>query len=545
MHRISAFVLPRGLITVRLTLDFDIAAVTRRWEEIGAQQYGVGALVHGLLDVVVDSHFAAVEALDDCVEAIEDELFDGKPRQASFQRRTFQMRRDLVGLRRVALPMREVVNSIQHHRHEVGTAPELDPLYADLYDHVLRVSEWTESLRDMVTTIFETNLSLQDARLNTIMKKLTGWAAIIAVPTAITGFYGQNVPYPGFGHLAGFLASTSSDIRPDGGDLRDVQTSGLAMTADLLPELAAPNTALVAAAPVDEVLRRLDSSAAGLSSAEAAARLTRYGPNAVRTHHVNALAVLGRQLRNAVLILLAGTAIVSYFLGDSMQATIIGIILAASIGLGFINEYRAERAAADLHASVHHNAVVRRDGEFVALAVTALVPGDVIRLSLGEAVPADVRLIDVSGLECNESILTGESTGSEKSPQPVPPGTDLADATDLAFMGTIVSAGEGTGVVYATGKNAEFGRIAAGLDERQPETGFQVGLRRFSYLLLQVAVALMVIILISNLLLRSRSSIPCCSRWRSRSGSRRSCCPPWSAPAWRPDRASWPKPRCS
>ncbi|KKC02413.1 magnesium-translocating P-type ATPase [Mycobacterium nebraskense] len=273
------------------------------------------------------------------------------------------------------------------------------------------------------------------------------------------------------------------------------------MTADLLPELAAPNTTRVAAAPVDEVLRRLDSSAAGLSSAEAAARLARYGPNAVRTHHVNVLAVLGRQLRNAVLILLAGTAVVSYFLGDSMQAVIIGIILVASIGLGFINEYRAERAAADLHASVHHNAVVRRDGEFVALAVTALVPGDVIRLSLGEAVPADVRLIDVSGLECNESILTGESTGSEKSPQPVPSGTDLADATDLAFMGTIVSAGEGTGVVYATGKNAEFGRIAAGLDERQPETGFQVGLRRFSYLLLQVAVALMVIILISNLLL--------------------------------------------
>ena len=209
MHRISAFVLPRGLITVRLTSDFDMAQVTRRWDEIGGQQYGVGALVHGLLDVVVDSHFAAVEALDDCIEDIEDELFDGKPHQATFQRRTFQTRRDLVGLRRVALPMREVVNAIQHHRSEVGTAPELDPLYADLYDHVLRVSEWTESLRDMVATIFETNLSLQDARLNTIMKKLTGWAAIIAVPTAITGFYGQNVPYPGFGQLAGFLASSS------------------------------------------------------------------------------------------------------------------------------------------------------------------------------------------------------------------------------------------------------------------------------------------------------------------------------------------------
>lgn len=70
------------------------------------------------------------------------------------------------------------------------------------------MSEWTESLRDMITTIVETNPSLQDARLNTVMKKLTGWAAIIAVPTAITGFYGQNVPYPGFGAPAGFLASS-------------------------------------------------------------------------------------------------------------------------------------------------------------------------------------------------------------------------------------------------------------------------------------------------------------------------------------------------
>lgn len=104
------------------------------------------------------------------------------------------------------------------------------------------------------------------------------------------------------------------------------------------------DTRRVAAAGLDEVLRQLDSSAAGLSSGEAAARIARYGPNAVRTHHVNALAVLGRQLRSAVLILLAGTAVVSYFLGDSMQAVIIGVILAASIGLGFVNEYRAERS---------------------------------------------------------------------------------------------------------------------------------------------------------------------------------------------------------
>jgi magnesium transporter len=208
-HRISGFVLPQGLITVRLSPWYDIETVSRRFDELGGQEYGVGALVHGLLDVVVDGHFEAVQALDDGIEALEDDLFENNTPRGGLQRKTFRLRKDLVELRRVVLPMREVVNSIQHRRLDAKTAPELDPLYADLYDHVLRVSEWTESLRDMVTTVFETNLSLQDARLNQVMKKLTGWAAIIAVPTAITGFYGQNVDYPGIETVGGFVTSTA------------------------------------------------------------------------------------------------------------------------------------------------------------------------------------------------------------------------------------------------------------------------------------------------------------------------------------------------
>jgi magnesium transporter len=220
MHRISAFVLPQALITVRLSPTVsspvaslapgdDIEAVSQRFDELGGQEYGVGALVHGLLDVVVDGHFAAVQRLDDAVESIEDDLFADYSPKSGLQRRTFRIRKDLVELRRVVLPMREVVSAIQHRRLDAKTAPELDPLYADLYDHVLRASEWTESLRDMVSTVFETNLSLQDARLNTGMKKLTGWAAIIAVPTAITGFYGQNVLYPGIQTVGGFVTSTA------------------------------------------------------------------------------------------------------------------------------------------------------------------------------------------------------------------------------------------------------------------------------------------------------------------------------------------------
>jgi len=207
IHRISGFVLPQGLITVR-SPEFDIDAVSQRFDELGGQEHGVGALVHGLLDVVVDGHFDAVQALDDSIESIEGDLFENNVRKG-VQRKTFRLRKDLVELRRVVLPMREVVNSIQHRRLDAKTSPELDPLYADLYDHVLRASEWTESLRDMISTVFETNLSLQDARLNTVMKKLTGWAAIIAVPTAITGFYGQNVLYPGYDTVWGFASSTA------------------------------------------------------------------------------------------------------------------------------------------------------------------------------------------------------------------------------------------------------------------------------------------------------------------------------------------------
>ncbi|OYN74665.1 magnesium-translocating P-type ATPase [Mycolicibacterium sphagni] len=265
------------------------------------------------------------------------------------------------------------------------------------------------------------------------------------------------------------------------------------------PELTA---ARVAGTPVDEVLQWLATSVEGLSVADASARLARHGPNALRTHRVRAIAVLGSQLRNAVLILLAVTAAIAFFLGDSTQAIIIGVILVASVGLGFVNEYRAERASAALHSSVHHSAVVRRDGQFCRVDVTDLVPGDVIRLALGEVVPADIRLIDVNGLECDESILSGESSASEKSTQSVNSGVGLTDSSDLAFMGTVVSAGDGTGLVYATGLDTQFGRIAAGLGQRQPETEFQAGLRRFSYLLLWVALTLTLLILVTNLLLR-------------------------------------------
>ena len=211
--RVSAFVLHRGMVTVRSSARFDVDELLRRWNDNSELlKYGVGALAHGLLDMVVDGHFEAVQHLDDMIEELEDGLFDDASRSTEVQRATYRTRKQLVQLRRVVLPMREVVNAILRHRQNVDAPAELDSSYQDLYDHVLRATEWTESLRDMIASIFETNLSLQDSRLNNVMKKLTSWAAIIAVPTAITGYFGQNVPYPGFGKWWGFLLSIGAIV---------------------------------------------------------------------------------------------------------------------------------------------------------------------------------------------------------------------------------------------------------------------------------------------------------------------------------------------
>ncbi|WP_432989470.1 magnesium-translocating P-type ATPase [Dactylosporangium sp. CA-233914] len=251
----------------------------------------------------------------------------------------------------------------------------------------------------------------------------------------------------------------------------------------------------------DEVLHALVSGPDGISGADATSRAATTGPNAVHSHRVQGWRILARQLRSALLVLLAATATISFVLGDHTDAVIIGSILVASVGLGFVNEYRAERAAQALHAEIRHTVTVMRDGGAVDVDVSALVPGDVVRLTLGAVVPADLRLLQTNGLACDEAVLTGESLPVDKHTSPVPAGTALADFTCCALMGTVVHSGSGAGVVVATGMHTEFGRIAAGLSQRSPETSFQAGLRRFSVLLLQVAVVLTIGIFVTNLLL--------------------------------------------
>jgi Mg2+-importing ATPase len=253
---------------------------------------------------------------------------------------------------------------------------------------------------------------------------------------------------------------------------------------------------IAARTPTPDVLTALESGSGGLTSDEAERRLTVYGPNALRSHGARAWTVLARQLRNPLLLLLLGAATVSGFTGDPSDAVIIGVIVALSVGLGFVNEYRSEQAVEALHSQIRHEAMVIRDGVPKRVDVTALVPGDLLQLSVGDIVPADVRLLETVELECDEAVLTGEAVPVEKTADAVTSGD-----RSCALMGTVVREGSARGVVVRTGMQTGFGRIAAGLGTRPAETAFQVGLRQFSFLLVRVAGVLTTGIFVINLLL--------------------------------------------
>jgi P-type Mg2+ transporter len=248
--------------------------------------------------------------------------------------------------------------------------------------------------------------------------------------------------------------------------------------------------AAAAALPVADALSELGSSALGLSSVEAGRRLSVYGPNAVLAHGVSALSVLVRQLRSYLLLLLLVAAVVSAVVGDRTEAAIIGGIMLMSVGLSFLNEYRSEKAVEALHSQIRHLAFVDRDGQPTEVSVSEIVPGDLVHLRVGDVVPADLRLIDVHDLECDESVLTGESQAAAKTADAQPPGESSLDLPSCAFMGTVVRSGDGRGLVVPTGARTAFGTIALRLAERQGQTSFQQGLQQFSRLLATVTALL-------------------------------------------------------
>lgn len=205
---VDTFLGERWMITVRKNAVFDVEQAVARWDRSpDLARHGVSFLLYGLLDVIVDGYFDALEVFDDYYDEVSEQIFSERPLDGVGQRRWFEMRQSLVHFHRLVPPLREAVSSLMRREH-AAVAGELYPYYQDVYDHILRVSEATDALRDLVSTIVETNLSLRDYRQNQIVKKVTSWAAIIAVPTLVTGFYGMNVPYPGSEAVWGAWAAT-------------------------------------------------------------------------------------------------------------------------------------------------------------------------------------------------------------------------------------------------------------------------------------------------------------------------------------------------
>ncbi len=267
------------------------------------------------------------------------------------------------------------------------------------------------------------------------------------------------------------------------------------------PPVSASTTSLIQKAGcVDaaELQSTLGTPNAGLTSQEAAQRLTRDGANWVPTHRASAAHVLWGQVKSPLLMLLAVAAILSMATGDVGDATIILVILAASVSLGFWNEYKAQRTADSLQDRITHTTVVVRDGVQKEIEVSHVVRGDIVRVSLGHVVPADLRLIQATNLSCDESAITGESQAASKDTAAVSGQPGLGDLPCCALMGTVVQSGSGTGIAVATGADAVFGRIAASLNQAPPVTSFQKGLARFSQFLMWVAIVLAVFIFAAN-----------------------------------------------
>jgi len=218
-----------------------------------------------------------------------------------------------------------------------------------------------------------------------------------------------------------------------------------------------------------QALAVLKSTEEGISSEEARSRLVKYGPNRLEElHKISPIQIFLEQFKDILVIILIFAAAVSALLGEMVDAVIIGIILVLNAALGFIQEYRAERAIEALKKLASQKATVVRNGKAMDVPSEELVPGDIILLETGKIVPADCRLMEEMNLEIQESALTGESTPVEKTTGRLGKTAQIADRTNITYAGTIVTKGKGRALVFATGMRTEIGKIA-GIIQEAPE----------------------------------------------------------------------------
>ncbi len=247
-----------------------------------------------------------------------------------------------------------------------------------------------------------------------------------------------------------------------------------------------------ASCPVEALFGAFATSPEGLTEAEAAQRLDRIGPNQIARERPQSIPrELAGRAKNPLNALLLSLAVVSWLTGDARAAVVIAVMVVLSVGLAFVQEHRSNRAAAKLRALVKTTATARRKlrqgtAQAVEVPIDRLVPGDVVQLSAGDLVPADIRLITSKDLHVNQAALTGEAMPVDKyEAQPPPALSEPFELSNLCFMGSNVLSGTATGVVLLTGARTCFGQLADSVVGQRAETDFDKGITRFTWLMIR------------------------------------------------------------
>src|SRR5471032_1870115 len=250
----------------------------------------------------------------------------------------------------------------------------------------------------------------------------------------------------------------------------------------------------------EELLRSLRTAAAGLTQTEAEERARTAGPNEVAQERRQGWPIrLLKIIRNPLVILLATLSTVSFVTGDARAGTVMAGMVALSVALRFIQEARADAAAAKLKAMIHVTATVIRDGAAREMPLRDLVPGDIIRLSAGDMIPGDVRVLSSKDLFVSQGSLTGESLPVEKSHDPeTKPVSSPIELTNICFMGTSVESGTATAVVITTGVHTYFGSMASSITAARAPTSFDEGLNRFTWLMITLMAVMVPLVFVIN-----------------------------------------------
>ena len=253
----------------------------------------------------------------------------------------------------------------------------------------------------------------------------------------------------------------------------------------------------------EEAFAQLQSQPAGLSSPEAASRRQQYGPNEIQAaKRVSPWEILLEQFKNVLILILLGATVISLFLGHGVESIVIAVIVLFAVVLGFVQEYRAERAIEALRQMAAPTTSVLRDGTEVRIPSRELVPGDVIVLHTGDRVPADARLVEAVNLQVEEAALTGESVPVEKHAQALAEeDLQVGDRKNMVYAGTAITYGRGRALVAATAMQTEFGKIAQMLQSVETgRTPLQQNLDKVGTVLARAAFVVVAIIVALGLL---------------------------------------------